>query len=359
MGALYRSWMPKAPQRPAPESAVDLDVFQLIPQSATSQPRMPRSASQAHLGSQILPPHNPVASTLAMLNDILSSVPASMHLDRASVACDHLVASTAHWEVHYGFYNHRPVAIKTLPTDSSSDTLGRASELVAFAREVRVMAAISHPNIVAFIGFVWLPDDKADVMSAVAEYMPQGTLASFLADNGPMQWRLKASLALDVALALQYLHFVVHPAVIHRSLTSKNILVEWPHVKLSCFGLSRLHCDDAAFVPDKHHLYSAPEVLCSDASQTSIASDMYSFGCLLAELDTQAPLYANLRMPPEHIVYKVVRNGLRPTAHESCPEPIRSLMDMCLATAPTDRPTAMDAVHHLQAMLRSEIGQLV
>ncbi|CAK4476445.1 unnamed protein product [Aphanomyces euteiches] len=281
---------------------------------------------------------------------VLSTINDEMCLAIESVSCDEILASTAQTEIYYGFYNHRPVAIKTVTLKQSRDK----DAVNAFALEIKLMALMNHPNIVSFIGYTWNNRSISSLM-AVTEYLSQGNLAQFLTENPNLDWNIKATFALDIALAIQYLHETLTPHILHRDLKSKNILMDWPHVKLSGFGLTRQTHEDVVSAgrdATRQGYYMAPEVIAS--GEYSTAADIYSLGCILVEIDTQEPLYTGLEMPSGHVMLKIARDGLRPMWRDNCPTDLQKLMHKCLAFDPAARPTASDVVRCLDIFVNDQ-----
>ncbi|KDO33375.1 TKL protein kinase [Saprolegnia parasitica CBS 223.65] len=281
-----------------------------------------------------------------------------------------LVAKGGFGVVHVATLNRGPefvdhtVALKSLRPERVHEL--RAVQ--AFVEEIRLGASLRHDNIVGFIGITFT---SAQSPSAVLEYMARGDLWSVLSTEKRFVWataddapaaagiRSKEAVCCDVARGLAYLHSEVTPAVIHRDLKSKNVLLNDAYVaKLGDFGTSR------EFGPDDHVLtaevgtvpWIAPEVL--KGTRYSEKADIYSFGVLLSELDTrQVPYFnqivtlpvggVNVTLTKARIAMLVAANELRPAFSRSCPPAILAIASRCLAHEPDERPTAQRDVYNI------------
>eukprot|EP00644_Phytophthora_capsici_P002583 jgi/Phyca11/505168/fgenesh2_kg.PHYCAscaffold_11_\ len=226
-----------------------------------------------------------------------------------------------------------------------------------FTKEIRMAAFLEHPNIVRFVGLSWrtLPD-----LCMVSEYVPLGDLAHFLAqpDSKQLTWRDdKLPIAADISNALVYLHSL-SPVVLHRDLKSLNVLLtEDLQAKVSDFGLSRETSFDETMTSGVGTLlWTAPEVLRGE--RYSEKADIYSFGVVLAELDTCLPPYAysqggrkNKGKNDMDWVPLIASGRASPPFRPDCPRAIRDLAAQCLDQDPNKRPPAMQIVY----MLRSKI----
>ncbi|POM71823.1 Protein kinase [Phytophthora palmivora] len=225
-----------------------------------------------------------------------------------------------------------------------------------FTREIRMAAFLDHPNIVRFVGLSWrtLPD-----LCMVSEYVALGDLAHFLAqpDSKHLTWKEdKLPIAADISNALVYLHSL-SPIVLHRDLKSLNVLLtEDLQAKVSDFGLSRETSFDETMTSGVGTLlWTAPEVLRGE--RYSEKADIYSFGVVLAELDTCMPPYAysqgrkNKGKNDMDWVPLIASGRASPPFRPDCPRAIRDLAAQCLDQDPSKRPPAMQIVY----MLRSKI----
>ena len=126
--------------------------------------------------------------------------------------------------------------------------------------EMKIMASISHPNIVKYIDYV----DHDRHMYIIMEFVPCGDLQKYLQMYKAMQEDLAKTMAEQVLDALAYLHRM---KITHRDIKPDNILLATLDpsdfvVKLSDFGLSKVVPDNETFLKTfcGTLLYCAPEV---------------------------------------------------------------------------------------------------
>ncbi|XP_039167818.1 MDIS1-interacting receptor like kinase 2 [Eucalyptus grandis] len=154
----------------------------------------------------------------------------------------------------------------------------------SFINEIRLLTAIRHRNIVKFYGFCSSGPHKL----LVYDLVERGSLASTLNDGGEaaqLDWRRRAEIVRDIARALCYMHNDCTPPVIHRDISSRNILLNTEYKAfLSDFGISRILKPDSSnwTAVAGTYGYIAPE-LAYTMSLTE-KCDVYSFGVLALEV---------------------------------------------------------------------------
>ncbi|KAJ6771293.1 WALL-ASSOCIATED RECEPTOR KINASE-LIKE 21 [Salix koriyanagi] len=137
----------------------------------------------------------------------------------------------------------RIVAVKYLHRHNQVAAAGRAFSTKSFCNEILILSSIHHSNLVKLHGYCSDPRG----LLLVYDYVPNGTLADHLHGTNNLHrkssltWQVRLDIALQTALAIEYLHFSVKPPIVHRDITSSNIFIEKDmRIKVGDFGLSRL-----------------------------------------------------------------------------------------------------------------------
>ena len=179
-------------------------------------------------------------------------------------------------EVKVGVFRGKRVAVKRLHQEIISPHY-----LQLFSREMEVASRVRHPNLLQFIGAT-----KVGHLMIITELMPT-SLRRELEKHSLLRSQV-ISIATDVVSALNYLHSFRPCPILHRDVSSANVLLE-PSVgnnwkgKLSDYGSANL-MDNINTSNPGSPVYSAPEA--STPSLHSAAMDIYSFGILLTEMAT-------------------------------------------------------------------------
>ncbi|XP_076916712.1 protein STRUBBELIG-RECEPTOR FAMILY 8-like [Bidens hawaiensis] len=181
------------------------------------------------------------------------------------------------------FPNGKMIAVKKI--DNAALSLQEEDN---FVEAVSNMSRLRHPNIVPLAGYCVEHGQRL----LVFDYIANGSLQDVLhfADDSSktLTWNARVRVALGTARALEYLHEVCLPSVVHRNLKSANILLDEelnPH--LSDCGLAALTPNTEREVATQlvgSFGYSAPEFALSGIY--TVKSDVYSFGVVMLELLT-------------------------------------------------------------------------
>ncbi|KAG6960079.1 hypothetical protein JG688_00009783 [Phytophthora aleatoria] len=252
------------------------------------------------------------------------------------------IAKGAFGEVWLALYGKDLVAVKKLITVEGTSVQD-------FVSELNLLASLSHRCILSLIGACW--DDELTDIQIVMEYMDSGDLLSVLRKNPPsvLSWENgKATYCVQVCEAVYHLHSL-QPALIHRDIKSRNILVDSQKgAKLSDFGESRERTVARTMTAGVGTArWVAPEIILGE--DYSELADIYSLGVLLTEMDTHQIPYQTLGLEESMIVQQVAVGKLRPKVSDTCPEIIRRLTHECLQYDPSLRPSAARVLQTLMA----------
>ncbi|KAG6622733.1 TKL protein kinase [Phytophthora cinnamomi] len=237
------------------------------------------------------------------------------------------------------------------PRSSASGNGGGARDKLK--GELKRQAVFSHPQVVAFVGVAW---SRETHLVAVTEYMAQGDLRQWLHRTASQvgKWSVqKVQMLLDVSRALLYLHSM-HPRLVHGNCNSRNVLLDDAlRAKLSDYGVDGR---TDGLTEQELMSYSAvgsgrwisPEALLGRETSSSYpdASDVYSFGILIAEMDSHELPFSDLMqanrsaVPETDILQLIAKGALTPTLSPECPKSIVKLVNACTSYKPKYRPSS-------------------
>ncbi len=238
----------------------------------------------------------------------------------------------------------REVALKILAPGlfDAAETRSR------FRREARILAGLTHPNLLRLFdaGFV------GDRPYLVTEFVEGGTLRELVESEGALPLDRVRCFGIAIAGALAATH---QAGVVHRDLKPDNVLLTRAReVKLADFGLAKTQSargtvQTAAGVILGTPGYMAPEIIRGEPA--TVASDVYALGAILFEMvagqrafegrDLGEILQSHLEgRPPE---LSVLRADL--------PDGLQALVAKCLDSSPPDRPAAGEIERRLGQLL--------
>ncbi|CAL4968072.1 unnamed protein product [Urochloa decumbens] len=173
--------------------------------------------------------------------------------------------------------------------------------LKSFAAECEAMRNLRHRNLVKVITACSSIDFRGnDFKAIVLEFMPNGSLENWLHPNSDsetehihLNLHQRVSILLDVAYALDHLHFHAAVPVVHCDIKPSNVLLDADMVAhVGDFGLARILVEGcSSFQPSTSSMgfrgtigYAPPEYGAGNVVSTE--GDIYSYGILIIEMIT-------------------------------------------------------------------------
>ena len=255
----------------------------------------------------------------------------------------------------------REVALKVLPEEFARD----ADRLARFEREARMVAALSHPNIVV----LYSVEEHDGVRFLTMELVEGEALDSMVSPGG-----LPTPRVLDLGIAITDALAAAHErSVVHRDLKPANVMVTREgRVKVLDFGLAKLEPAKTGGATQMATLtatlstpgqvmgtvpYMAPEQVRGDA--VDARTDLFALGILLYELAAGKRPFSGATLAD------VCTGILRDTPEtlgklrSDLPPELSRIVGRCLEKEPRDRfQSALDLGHELRRVKQAVEGRI-
>ena len=198
-----------------------------------------------------------------------------------------------------------------------------------FSQEMNMAARIRHPNLLQFIGATLEGE-----LIILTELMPTSLRAVLERAREPLPHQQISIIGLDIARALNYLHLMQPTPLIHRDISSGNVLLapqpnnSWK-AKVSDYGSVNL-LENLCTVGLGSPVYAAPEANIPPLQSPKM--DIFSFGVLLVEMCTAC--FPNVA-DRERLIQSIWQ-----------PDRV-ALIRQCLAENRDERPSASDIITEL------------
>jgi WD40 repeat protein/tRNA A-37 threonylcarbamoyl transferase component Bud32 len=232
---------------------------------------------------------------------------------------------------------NRIVALKII----RKDRLTSADSFRRFAREIRAVGQVSHPNII----LAFDADQVGGTHYFAMEYVEGTDLARVVKQGGSLPVRQACDYVRQAAVGLQHAH---EHGLVHRDIKPANLLrtADGRHIKILDLGLARLnqtaesedspsgltHTGTVLGTPD----YIAPEQI-TDSRSADIRADLYSLGGTFYFLLTARPPF-----PGGTVIEKLAKHQWgEPEALEDLrpevPSAVAAIVRKLMAKSPHDR----------------------
>ncbi|XP_047158838.1 mitogen-activated protein kinase 9-like isoform X2 [Vigna umbellata] len=266
-------------------------------------------------------------------------------------------------------HNGEKVAIKKI-----NDVFEHVSDATRILREIKLLRLLRHPDIVE-IKHIMLPPSRREFRDVYVVFeLMESDLHQVIKANDDLSPEHYQFFLYQLLRGLKFIHTA---NVFHRDLKPKNILANADcKLKICDFGLARVSFNEAPsaiFWTDyvATRWYRAPELCGSFFSKYTPAIDIWSIGCIFAEMLTGKPLFPGknvvhqldlitdlLGTPPTETISKIRNEKARRylgSMRKKQPIPFTKkfpnvdplglhLLERLLAFDPKDRPAAEEAL---------------
>ncbi|TYH44903.1 hypothetical protein ES332_D11G227000v1 [Gossypium tomentosum] len=243
-------------------------------------------------------------------------------------------------KVYQGIFRDMKVVVKRSEP-------GHGQCLLEFQTEIVVLSQIRHCHLVSLIGYC----DEIFEMILVYEYIKQGTLRDHLyysttnhdksySARSELSWKQRLEICVGAAKGLNYLHTGAAGGIIHRDVTSTNILLDEQFVaKVTDFGLSKLG------IPDVEH---SVDVKCT--FELTDKSNVYFFRVVLLEVICFRPagMHWLRKGQLDNIIDPMLVDTINPNSFRKFAETTEN----CLKVHGSERPTMHDVLWDLEYALQ-------
>ena len=252
--------------------------------------------------------------------------------------------------------DQRPCAAKLLhPIFFQSNDPGMVVTRTRFEQECRFLSEMRHPHIIEYLGTTHDPDSGLLVL--LMELMDESLTHFLERSQQPLAYHIEVDLCHDIAQALAYIH---SNGIIHRDLSSNNVLLLAGKAKITDFGMSKLLDVNRRMTPltmcPGTFVYMPPEAT-KDQPVYSSKMDCFSFGVLEIQVMTRqfpdpGPATRMVEVPQYTMgrLQLVIPDSERRKSHIDLIDPTHALLPTalsCLSYSEEDRPSAQDLCQQL------------
>lgn len=236
-----------------------------------------------------------------------------------------------------GLYALKKVKFSNLGTKERENALN----------EVRILASISHPNIIAYKeSFL---DEGTNTLCIVMEYADSGDLLSSIEKHKRNCTRFSEKEIWDMlnqlVRGLKALHSLT---ILHRDIKCANIFLSSNgSAKIGDLNVSKVNKRGLAYTQTGTPYYASPEVWRDQPYNYS--SDIWSLGCVIYEMTSLNPPFQGTDM---QALYKKVIRGMYPDIPIGYSVDLSNVIRSMLQVNPSMRPTC-DKILEMAPVVRN------
>ncbi|KAM1635652.1 hypothetical protein ACFX13_013962 [Malus domestica] len=241
-----------------------------------------------------------------------------------------------------------------------------------FMHHIELIMKLRHRHLVSALGHCfecYLDDSSVSRIFLVFEYVPNGTLRSWISGGHPrrsLAWTQRIAAAIGVAKGIQFLHTGIMPGVFSNNLKITDILLDQNFVaKISSYNLPLLEenmeqiCSSS---PGGHGVSSSGSVTSSTGARKKDddRTDVHDFGVILLEMIKGRPVKSEAQIEVLEDQLQVAltaddearRSVVDPRVKQTyLDQSVKTMMEICvrcLRKDPAERPSIEDVLWNLQ-----------
>ena len=206
--------------------------------------------------------------------------------------------------------------------------------------EVRILASLSHKNIIAYKEAFF--DEPSKTLNIVMEYADDGDISTKIKYNLKNGLVFRENIIWDYIIqileGLKYLH---EKKIIHRDLKSANLFVmKDGTIKIGDLNVSKINKFGMASTQIGTPFYASPEIW--KDQPYDYKSDIWSIGCIIYELCQLKPPFRGTSIKN---LAKCIIKGNYDDISDCYSNDLRKIIKMCLVLNPNNRPTSQQLLN--------------
>ncbi|KAK4282097.1 hypothetical protein QN277_013513 [Acacia crassicarpa] len=234
-----------------------------------------------------------------------------------------------------------------------------------FMHHIELISQLRHRHLVCALGHCfeyYLEDSTVSRIFLVFEYVPNGTLRSWISDRRAKKslgWTQRIEAAIGVAKGIQYLHTGVVPGIYSNKIKTTDVLMDQNlGAKICSYNLPFL--SDMGKVEHGTSSSGSKSPSVNRSAKHEDKSDIYNFGAILQELilgraaksrnevDGLRVLFQASIIGDEEARRSIVDAGVRNSCLDQSLRTIMEICTRCLTKDPAERPSIEDVLWNLQ-----------
>ncbi|XP_027359105.1 probable inactive leucine-rich repeat receptor-like protein kinase At3g03770 [Abrus precatorius] len=233
-----------------------------------------------------------------------------------------------------------------------------------FMHYIELISKYRHRHLVSVLGHcfeTYLDDSSVRSIFIVFEYVPNGTLKSWISDGHyrkSLTWTQRIEAAIGVAKGIQFLHTGIVPGVYSNNLKIKDVLLDQNFVaKISSYNLPLLSNMGKVVHRNPSSGFRTPSF--NKSVKNEDKSDIYDFGVILLELILGRTIKSrNVDTLKDLLQASITGDGearrsiIDPAVSKAClDQSLKTMMEICvrcLVKEAAERPSTEDVLWNLQ-----------